>query len=215
MIASRLVPILVAVTIARSAAAQDSLAIKGADRETMMQIAQVVATTTERGLPIDPVIGDAQFAALMRAPGPRIVTAARDAAARLEQARDALAPTPTPGDIVAGADALKYVSRETLRRIRQARPDRPVAVHIGLLIQLVSTKVSVERAEKTVLELIKRNAKNEILADLGNAVNQDIKRGRAPDDALSQSLNALLGPNAAGTAAADLTNTATPPKKKP
>ena len=115
----------------------------------------------------------------------------------------------------AGADALKYVSRETLRRIRQARPDRPVAVHIGLLIQLVSTKVSVERAEKTVLELIKRNAKNEILADLGNAVNQDIKRGRAPDDALSQSLNALLGPNAAGTAAADLTNTATPPKKKP
>lgn len=208
---------LAALTLARVAGAQENLAIAGADRETIAQLAQIVATTTGRGLPVDQVIGEARFAALNRAPGPKIVFAARDVAARLEEAREALAPEPSARDIEAGADALKYkIPRETLRRIRAARAGRAVAVHLGLLIQLVSTNVSVERAEKTVLELIKRNAKNEHLADLGNAVNLDVRRGRAPDDALDQQfkkLNALLG-NSPGTAAADAAITgATSPKK--
>jgi hypothetical protein len=204
--------------VARVAQAQDALTIAGADRETIAQLTQIVATTSGRGLPIDPVIGEARLGAMARVPGARIVTAARDVAARLEVARDALAPEPSSADIAAGAEALKYqIPAQTLRRIREARGPRPVAVHLGLLIQLVSNRVSVGSAEKTVLELIKRNATSQVLADLGNAVIAGVKGGQRPDESLEQqfkSLSARLG-GAPGTSAADVLTAGSGPTKKP
>ncbi len=139
---ARLVVSAMLTTIAGRLSAQDVLTLPGTDRETVTLVAQIVTSTGERGLPTDPVIGEARFAALNGVPGPRIVIAARSVAERLGIARDALAPQPTPSDIAAGAEALKYgVPAKTLERIRAARRDRPVAVHLGVLTQLVSSHV--------------------------------------------------------------------------
>src|SRR5439155_5999823 len=93
---------------AQGAHAQDPLAIPGVDAGTIAQLRQIVAATAERGLPVDPIVGEARFAALRRVAAPTLIDAAKRVAERLEIARTALKPEPTPADIAAGAEALKY-----------------------------------------------------------------------------------------------------------
>ena len=202
---------------AQGAHAQDPLAIPGVDAGTIAQLRQIVAATAERGLPVDPIVGEARFAALRRVAAPTLIDAAKRVAERLEIARTALKPEPTPADIAAGAEALKYgVPPDALTAIRAARDGRPVAVPLGVLTQLVASHVPVKRASAIVLDLIRRGADATQLADLGNAVNTDIARGRRPEESLDwqlQSLNALLAPP--GGAVGDVPSAASGRPKKP
>lgn len=181
------------------------------DAQTQTQIEQIAEAVATRGLPPDPVITKARFAALMHAPAPKIVSVARAVADRLEVARDALSPRPTAGDIKAGEDALSAgVTPDALRLVRSVRPDRPVAVPLGLLAQLVATGVSVPRAAQIVTDLMRRGADNRQLVALGNDVNADVALGEPADaslDVRTQALDAVLGA-ASGT---DLTATANAP----
>jgi hypothetical protein len=206
----------------RGAAGQDRLDLQGTDAETAAKVAEIAASATNRGLPAGAVINEARFAALYKVPGERIVLAARGVADRLGVAREALQPDPSARDIEAGAEALKYgISANVLRDIRKSSKG-PVAVPIGLLIQLVAepNKMQVKRASAIVLDLVKRGADTRMIAELGNAVNADVALGMTPDKSLAFHLNALqplLGAPGGSAAAADALQSGTMagPRKKP
>jgi hypothetical protein len=181
----------------RVAAAQDTSALISGDREASAELSRIVETTRQGGLPVDPILAKVRYAVLVaHAPPPKIVAAARAVAGRLEEARNALAPHPTPPDIAAGEDALSSgVSPAALQDIRKANPSRPVAVPLGVLAQLVANGVPEKRAAKIVTDLIRRGATAEQLVALGNEVNADVALGTVAANALDlrmSRLNAVL-----------------------
>jgi hypothetical protein len=194
----------------QSAASSAAPALPG-DGEASAALAKIVVATRDKGLPVDPILAKVRYALVVHAPPGRIVATARDMAARLEVARDALAPHPSANDIAAGEAALNYVPRDVLTRVRTATPrDSSVAVPLGVLTQLVSNGVSVKRAAEIVTSLIKHGASGQQLASLSNDVNSDVQRGGRPDDALDvrmRGLTAALAPAGAAAVAADILNT--------
>jgi hypothetical protein len=188
--------LLVLISVARTAASQD-VPVLGTDREASAELAKIVAAAKENGLPVDPILAKVRYGVMMHAPAPRIVAAAHAVATRLEDARSALAPQPTAKDIAAGENALgSDVSRKSLQEIRKVSPNRPVAVPLGVLAQLVANKVPEKKAVKYVTDLIKHGATDQQVADLGNDVNTDVKLGGAGLNALElrmNRLNAVLG----------------------
>ena len=192
--------------------AQDASDLLVGDREASAELAKIVEATRVGGLPVDPILAKVRYAVLVaHAPAPRIVAAARAIAARLEDARSALAPHPTPTDIAAGEDALSSgVSRKALQDIRKVSANKPVAVPLGVLAQLVANGVPEKRASKYVTDLISRGATAEQLVALGNDVNADIALGSRASNALDvrmSHLNAVLGiPTANGDAASTPTS---------
>jgi hypothetical protein len=210
----------VLVSVARAAAAQsisanathadsvNAIVALVADREASAELARIVAATEQNGLPVHPILAKVRYAVIVaHAPAPRIVAAANAVAARLEDARSALAPHPTPTDIMAGENALwSGVSTKSLQEIRKASQNKSVAVPLGFLAQLVVSNVPEKKATKYVTDLIKRGATADQLVALGNDVNADVKLGTAATSALElrmSRLNAVLGvPGASGDAAA-------------
>lgn len=187
------------------------------DAETAAQLQRIVGDAKARGLPTEPIVAKVQQALMVKAAPARMVAAAEAVARRLEQARDALAPALTEGDIVAGADALSFgVTPASVRRVRLSSPHDPVAVPLGVLAQLVANHVSQERATSMVIGLLTHGASNMQLASLGNDVNGDIARGGDPDDALDirvRGLVPLLGAPGGATLPTTGATSPTGPKK--
>jgi hypothetical protein len=151
------------------------------DPETFRAVAQIIERARARALPTEPLVDRALEGAMKRAPGPRIRTAVSVLAERLDVARAMLAPSPTDADIAAGAGALGVgVPRETLRAIRSVQPDRPVAVPLGVLTELVARRVPVDRAASMVVALIRRGATPTQLVALSQDVQRDIAAGIEP-----------------------------------
>jgi len=203
----------------RVASAQDSPRQLAADRATALQLAQIVDSARAQGLPTDPIIAKARLGALLHTPSDRIVAVARSVAIRLAEARTALAPAPTEAEIAQGADALSIagVTPDALRALRSARPDKPVAVPIGVLTQLVAAGVPAKRATQIVTDLIKRGANSDQLIALGNNVDFDIGRGARATSALDVRLRGLTAvlPAAAGSATAASLSGSDKPVKQP
>lgn len=155
------------------------------DADTYRAVVQIIDDARERALPTDPLVDRALEGAMKRASGARIRAAVTTLAQRLDIAKKALSPSPTESDIAAGAGALSVgVPRETLREIRSIQPDRPIAVPLGVLTELVSRNVPVERATLLVVELLRRGATPPQLIALGENVQRDIAAGIEPSAAL-------------------------------
>ena len=209
------------------ASAQDTTALVAGDRATSAELSKIIEGARTKGLPVEPILSKVGYAVnIAHAPGPRIVAAARATAARLEEARDALAPNPTANDIDAGGKALSAnVSRKSLQDVRKASGNRPVAVPLGVLTQLVANNVDEARATKYVTDLIRRGATTEQLVALGNDVNSDVVLGTKANNSMdlrATHLTAVLGvPGGTAAAAVDQgfqtgTSSPTPPgRKKP
>jgi hypothetical protein len=204
----------------RVAVAQDSLSLANIDRETAALLTRIVDSARARGLPTEPIVAKISLGTLRHIPSERIIVAAQSLAARLEDARVALAPKPTATDIAAGGDALSVagVTRAALQAVRSTSPNRPVAVPISVLAQLVASGVPTKRATEIVTELIKRGASNAQLVALGNDVNSDVGHGAraiASLDVRLQGLTAVLAPIGSSAVAADGPTVASPIPKKP
>jgi hypothetical protein len=209
------------------ASAQDTTAIIAGDRAASAELSKIIEGARTKGLPVEPILSKIAYAVnIAHAPGPRIVAAARATAARLEEARDALAPNPTSNDIDAGGKALSAnVSKKSLQDVRKASGNRPVAVPLGVLTQLVTNKVDEAKATKYVTDLIRRGATTEQLVALGNDVNSDVVLGTKANNSMdlrATHLTAVLGvPGGTAAAAVDQgfqagTSSPTPPgRKKP
>jgi len=148
----RAVFILAMLGLPSSLPAQDARAARldgKLDGETHAVVLRTLDSARTRGLPMEPLVDKALEGATKRAAGPRIQAAVSTLLGRLEAARDALAPNPTPRDITAGADALAYgATREALKAMRAIRPNESVAVPLGVLTQLVASGVPVGRATR-------------------------------------------------------------------
>jgi hypothetical protein len=206
-----------AVAAGRVAVAQDSLSLAKVDRETATLLVRIVDSARARGLPTDPIVTIISKGVLLHAAPERMVVAAQNVAARLEDARVALAPKPTATDIAAGGDALSVagVTKAALQAVRSTSPNRPVAVPIGVLAQLVASGVPAKRATEIVTELIKRGASSAQLVALGNDVNSDVGHGAraiASLDVRLQGLTAVLAPVGSPGSTGDL-QAASGPKK--
>jgi hypothetical protein len=184
------------------------------DADTYRAVAQVIDGARARALPTDPLVDRALEGAMKRAAGARIRAAVSALAQRLEVARAALAPSPTDADIAAGAGALAVgVPRETLRTIRSIRPDRPVAVPLGVLTELVARSVPVDRAATLVVQLLRRGATSTQLVALGEDVQRDIAAGIEPGAAFDLRTRGVAStlPGATATEAGDFRNAPTAP----
>jgi hypothetical protein len=218
----RAVIILAMLGLPISLSAQDARAARldgKLDGETQAVVLRTLDSARTRGLPMEPLVDKALEGATKRAAGPRIQAAVSTLLGRLEAARDALAPNPTPRDITAGADALAYgATREALKAMRAIRPNESVAVPLGVLTQLVASGVPVGRATRVVADLLRRGARDEQLIALNDDVRSYVAAGASPEVALdvrTRGLNAVLPPPGAAGVAGDALNAgaATGPKK--
>jgi hypothetical protein len=177
------------------------------DGETQAAVLRAVDSAHTRGLPTEPLVDKALEGATKRAAGPRIQAAVSALLLRLEAARDALSPNPTPRDIAAGADALAYgATREALKTMRAIRPNEPIAVPLGVLTQLVASGVPVARATRVVSDLLRRGARDEQLIALNDDVRSYVAAGASPEIALdvrTRGLNAVLPPAGGAAVASD------------
>ena len=202
-------------------AAQDSLPLATLDRDVAMRLTRIVDSAGSRGLPTEPIVAKISQGVFFHAAPDRIAVAAHSVVARLDEARVALAPKPTQSDIAAGENALGVdgVTKTALQAIRSTSPNRPVAVPLGLLAQLVASKVPLARATKIVTDLIKRGASDPQLLALGNNVSADVVHGAqamASLDVRLRGLTAVLAPLGSAAAAVDgPQSAASGPGKKP
>lgn len=189
--------LLLSVALAPSALAQEERLAR-LDDSTRAHVVRVVELARSRQLPTSPIVDKALEGAVKHAPGPRIAKAVDGLLVRLEASRELLMPQPTLGDIAAGADALGAgVPREMVRAIRMIRPDRPVAVPLAVLAQLVAQGVPARDASAAVESMLRRGAREEQLVALNTQVQSDIAAGVAPSaafDVRARGLNAVLPP---------------------
>jgi hypothetical protein len=204
----------------RLASAQDSLALAGVDREIVSRLTGIVESARAHELPTAPIIAKISQGMLLHSAPERIVVAAQNVAVRLEDARSALAPKPTPADIVAGGDALSVagVTKAALQAVRSTSPNRPVAVPIAVLAQLVASGVPATRATEIVTQLVKRGASSAQLVALGNNVNSDVGHGAraiASLDVRLRGLTAVLAPTVPSVTGAQPADISAGSPKKP
>jgi hypothetical protein len=177
------------------------------DGSTEAVVLRALDSARTRGLPTDPIVDKALEGATKKAPGTRIQAAVTSLLGRLELAREALAPNPTPRDIAAGADALAYgATREALQTMRAIRPNDSVAVPLGVLTQLVASGIPIARATRVVADLLRRGARDEQLIALNEDVRSYVAAGATPEIALDvrmRGLNAVLPASGNGVLGGD------------
>ena len=212
----------VGLVAAASIAGAQQLATAGSpealDSASAAQVTRIVTDAERKGLPTERIVAKVKLGLLIHTPTPRIVTAARAVAERLEVARTALAPSPSAADIEAGEDALSVgIHPDALKALRAVDRNKSIAVPLGVLEQLVASGVSTKRATDMVTQLIRRGVTNVQLVALGNDVDSDVGRGARADaslDARMNGLTAVLAPGTSATADA-LTAGSTPVPKGP
>lgn len=193
------------VSVAPIALAQAQQPFVPGDAEANAQLAKLVEAARDNGLPTDPIVAKVQYAVrVVHAEPSLIVASARKVAARLEVARDALAPA-SPTDIAAGADALGAgATKEALHTVRLASGGQSVSTSLGVLAQLLGSNVPLKRATEIVTSFLKRGATPQQLVALGNNVNDDVTHGAAALAALdtrARFLSGVLAPGGGGAAA--------------
>lgn len=175
------------------------------DSASFAHVMRIVVAAERQGIPAAPLINKALEGVTLRRPADRVRLSVERLAERLALAQDALAPA-TAADLVAGAEALTVgVPVSTLRQIRALRPTEPVALPLGILTQLVSSKVPVARASDMVVELLRRKARTSQLVTLSEDVAKDIAIGHDPTRALEVRVAGILAGN--GNAAVSTTPT--------
>jgi hypothetical protein len=191
------------------------------DVETRTAVRTLIADAAARGLPTAPLVTKVREGIAKRAAPDRIRAATASLAERLGVAAAALAPSPTPDELTAGADALQVgVSAATLREMRTLWPRKALTVPLGVLSEMVASGVSHATASKRVRELLRKGATAAQFAALSVTVHNDIAAGLAPDASMelrskgvlsvlnSGAVNATANTGGVGTAA-------TPPPIRP
>ena len=177
--------------LVRSAAAQDPRLERRLDVATREAVGAIVEAARAAGLPVETLVDRALEGAAKRADGPRIVAAVRLLATELAAARDALGPASSPGELEAGAGALRAgVPAADLTLLRQRRA-RPLTVALGALTDLVTSGVPPDSAAAAVLALA-ASAGDDQLLDFRRAVERDIALGAPPAAAAAVRVDAAI-----------------------
>ena len=154
------------------------------DAGTAAEVERLVDTARSEGLPTGPLVSKALEGEAKGASSERIVAAVRAQLAALGEARGALGSASTEAEMVAGAGALLAgVPRDSLARLRQTRPGKPLVVPLVVLADLVARKVPGEAAATAVLAGARAGAGDTDLLRMRQRVERDIARGMMPANA--------------------------------
>jgi hypothetical protein len=203
---------LVAVMLGASASAfaQDQAFMIPNDREASAQVASILASARDAGLPTKPIVIKVSYGVnAMRSKPNDIVRAASIVKTRLEAARTALAPNPSEQEITEGAIALaeEGATVAMLRSVRKAGGNRSLVAALGLLTQLLATKsVTPPRAIEIVTDLLRREVTPGQLVTLGNDIASDVLVGSQLASSVDVRLHNLIATLAAPNGAASATS---------
>jgi hypothetical protein len=175
------------------------------DAPTFASVSTVIDAASSRGLPAEPLLNKALELSVRKLSGTIIRSSVEKLAARLDSASRALAPA-GPEDIGAGAEALgQNIPASTLTAIRKLRPNGPIYVELGVLTQLVASKVPVAKASEMVANLIREGMRPADILAVGTQVGSDVEGGMDPEQAFRvRARGVLVGSGGvAASAAAD------------
>ena len=162
-----------------------------------VQVDAIVDSARADGLPTEPIVDRALEGAAMGASGGLVVRAVRRLWGELRTARDAFGATASPGELSAGASALRAgAAAEDLEQLRMLRPDQPLTVAAGVLADLVAVGVPADTAVAAVLTLA---------AGVDDATYVAFRRNVERDIALGASPGAALGVRLSAAAESELT----------
>jgi hypothetical protein len=177
--------------VATAAAQQIDPRLDRLDPTTRSTVAALVDSAGAAALPTEPLIQRALEGATKRAKGDVIIAAVRHLAADLANARTALGPSASPGELAAGAAALRAGASPTiLSELRRTRRE-PLIVPLAVLTDLVASGVPVDSAATAVIALAKR-ARDADLVAFRRAVERDIALGAPPVAATAAAATAAL-----------------------
>lgn len=180
--------LLVALTLATTAQAQDPRLARRLDPQAQAQLAQVLDSARAAGLPLEPLVDRALEGASKGASVERIAAAVRKLAIDLTTARNALGGG-NVAELEAAASALRAgVKPEDLKRLRASRPYQPLTVPLAVLGDLVARGVPADTASAYVLTIIR--ASDEQLVAFQRSVERDIALGAPPLTAAAVRVNA-------------------------
>lgn len=154
------------------------------DAGTAAEVQRLVDAARADGLPTEPLISKALEGEAKGASPERIVAAVRAQSAALGEARAALGTTSSEAEMVAGAGALLAgVPRDSLARLRETRPGKPLVVPLVVLSDLMARRVPGDAAVTTVIAVTRAGARDADLLRLRERVERDIAGGMTPANA--------------------------------
>jgi hypothetical protein len=161
--------------------------------ETRAALEAIVQSARDAGLPTEPLVQRALEGASRRAEPARIVAVVRSLGERLRNARSALGPNASEGELVAGASAL-YVGVEAgaLERMRRARAGGSVAVPLVLLVDIIERGVPRDTAAALITSLSDPRVRDADYMTLRQSIVSDIQSGVSPAAAASARARGVL-----------------------
>lgn len=136
------------------------------------------------GLPTEPLVAKALEGDAKGASPERIVAAVRAQLAALSGARAALGRASSEAELVAGAGALLAgVSGDSLTRLRESRPGKPLVVPLVVLADLMARKVPGDAAAMAVLAVARAGALDTDMLRMRERIERDIAGGMMPANA--------------------------------
>lgn len=173
--------------------AQSSLTID-ADRMAALRLDAIVRDFDRRGLPTDLLRAKIAEGTAKGATQPRIAEAVAMLAARVDSVARLLAPSVTPQELHAGAEALSVgVSAPSLRAIRAAAGRRSAEPYFLFVVRLMRRGVAQDHAVRAARSMIERQVAANTLLAFADDLARDVANGIAPNDALSDRLTRLVG----------------------
>ncbi len=192
------------------ASAQEARLVGRLPDAIRVQVDGVLDSAGAAGLPAEPLVDRALEGAAKGAAGNLIVSAVRRLWGELRTARDAFGDDASPGELKAGASALRAgATRDDLAQLRALRSDQTLTIAAATLADLVAVGVPADTAVGAVLALAGALGDAAYIAFRRN-VERDIALGASPEAALGVRLGA-----AADAATESRGAGSTPGRRKP
>lgn len=171
-----------------------ALAAAGAqERDPLVRLSPTVRYAVEvlldsarlAGLPTQPLESKALEGVSKRQDDRRILFAVRNVFRSLREARSALGPTASEGELTAAASAIRVgVTNTELSQLARSRKGKLVTVPLVVLVDLVSRGVPRDTASQTIFQLWQRGVADDDFYGLWRGVERDIVSGADPGAAL-------------------------------
>jgi hypothetical protein len=162
----------------------DARLVARLDPATTAEVERLVEDARADGLPTEPLVSKALEGNAKRATSERIVAAVRAQLAALSGARAALGRASSETELVAGAGALLAgVPADSLTRLRETRPGKPLVVPLVVLADLMARKVPGDAAATAVLAVARAGALDADMLRMRERIERDIAGGMMPANA--------------------------------
>ena len=205
---------LLATTAPFNASAQEARLVGRLPDAIRVEVDGVLDSAGAGGLPTEPLVDRALEGAAKGAPGNLIVSAVRRLWGELRTAHSAFGDDASPGELTAGASALRAgATRDDLAQLRALRPEQPLTIAAATLADLVAVGVPADTAVGAVLALADDMGDAAYIAFRRN-VERDIALGASPEAALGVRLAAAADAASAGAETTG-TGSTTSPRRKP